>query len=172
MTTRIVQNYGLFWERETVTWGTPGGKGKGKGHLRGYLKAESASVDFRDQRGIYILYEGQSIAQQRVVYIGQAGAGAKTLFNRLSDHRKDHLWNRWQRFSWFGLLDVGKGNVLTHADKSGVGHLGVSVALNQIEGILIALLEPLQNKQGPKWAGANEYFQLDGENEGATKTRT
>ncbi len=31
------------------------------------------------------------------------GGTDATLFNRLKHHTDDHLWNRWQYFSWFGL---------------------------------------------------------------------
>jgi hypothetical protein len=117
-------------------------------------------VDFREQRGIYILYEGQSIASQRVVYIGQAGAGTNDLFHRLRNHRDGDLWNRWQRFSWLGFLTVGEGKTLKHKRKAAIGHVDFPTALDQVEGVLMALFEPLKNKQGPKMRGAQEYWQV------------
>lgn len=157
MPTRVIQNFGLFWEREFIDWGT---RGKGNaGAIYGYTSKPSARVDFRQQRGIYVLYEGDSIASQRVTYVGQAGAGDNDLFHRLRNHRDDHLWNRWQRFSWLGFLAVGNNRQLVHQKKAAIGHVDFPTALDQVEAVLISLLEPLRNRQGPKWHGATEYFQ-------------
>lgn len=153
----IVRNFGLFWDRENIHWGSPGPNDPG--HLRGYAKKLEHFVDFREQRGIYVLYEGASIVGQRVVYIGQAGAGKNDLFHRLRSHRDDELWNRWQRFSWLGFLAVGRNRELIHRQKESVGNIDFSTALDQVEAVLIAFLEPLKNKQGPKWQGAREYLQ-------------
>lgn len=105
------------------------------------------------------MYEGADIPSQRVSYIGQASAGQNDLFHRLRDHRDKGLWNRWQTFSWFGFLNVG-GQGLVHKDKDAIGHIALATALDQIEAILIELLEPVKNKQGPKWRGGHEYFQV------------
>jgi hypothetical protein len=113
----LIRAFGLFWERDQIDWGSRGRAG----HLLGYRDHPGTQIDFRDQRGIYVLYEGASIAHQRVVYLGQAGAGTRSLFHRLRDHRDDELWNRWQRFSWFGLLGVGTGGALVHSKKGSVG---------------------------------------------------
>jgi uncharacterized protein (UPF0248 family) len=165
MPPRIVQNFGLFWERGEVEWGT---RGRGRrGHLRGYTTDPGAAVDFREQRGLYVLYEGESIATHRVVYIGQAGSKERDLFHRLRDHRDDALWNRWQRFSWFGFLAVGVGRQLVHVNKAAVGNVGFPTALDQMEAVLIALFEPVKNQQGPRWKGATEYFQVRNSSAGA-----
>lgn len=156
--TRVIQNFGLFWERRCIDWGKRGAGNLGA--LNGFTSKPSSPVDFRMQRGIYVLYEGESIASQRVTYVGQAGAGTNDLFHRLRSHRDDHLWNRWQRFSWLGFLSVGNNRRLVHQNKAAVGLVGFSTALNQIEAVLISLLEPLHNRQGAKWHGATEYFQV------------
>jgi hypothetical protein len=57
------------------------------------------------------------------------------------------------------LLDVGKKGKLNHSAKVTVGSVGVDITLDQFEASLIQLMEPLLNKQGPKWHGAVEYFQ-------------
>ncbi|HXZ68693.1 MAG TPA: GIY-YIG nuclease family protein, partial [Alphaproteobacteria bacterium] len=83
-----IETYGLRWSRDKIYWGA----GSNKGHLKGRLKGKrSTIVDFRDQIGIYVLFDPNG----RVVYIGQAGTGDKGLFGRLRDHRKDHLRDRW-----------------------------------------------------------------------------
>lgn len=152
----IIRNYGVFWDRNTVNFGKkgPGNAGKLLGH-----SAKGPAVDFAEQRGIYVLYEGADINLHRVTYIGQTGDGDKRLLSRLRDHNVDHLWNRWNRFSWLGLLDVGKKGELNHSAKVSVGTVGVATVLDQLEASLIQLMEPLLNKQGPQWHGAVEYFQ-------------
>ncbi|MEO0963192.1 MAG: GIY-YIG nuclease family protein, partial [Pseudomonadota bacterium] len=71
--------------------------------MLGYPASKSASqdntVDFRQQRGIYVLYDGNF----NIVYVGQAGAGNQDLFGRLKNHLTDHLASRWSLFSWFGV---------------------------------------------------------------------
>ena len=155
---QIVKNYGVFWERDKVAFGR---KGPGnKGVLEGHCSGAKATVDFSKQRGIYVLYEGPTINLQRVSYVGQTGKGGKRLLSRLRDHTSDHLWNRWNRFSWLGFLAVNNNLTdLIHKDKTAIGAVPFETALDQLEASLIDLLEPLLNKQGAKWHGAVEYFQ-------------
>jgi len=91
-----IENFGRFWRKEKVFWG----RGKNKGHLKGRMKRrKSVVVDFRDQIGIYVLFD----ADRKPLYVGQAGIGNARLFQRLKAHRSDHLGDRWHYFSWFGL---------------------------------------------------------------------
>jgi hypothetical protein len=153
----IVRNFGVFWEREYVKFGE---KGPGnKGSLLGYRGSKGPNVDFALQRGIYILYEGSDINLHRVAYIGQTGKGNQRLLLRLRQHTKDHLWNRWERFSWVGLSAVGANGYLNHQEKAAVGNVEILTALDQLEATLMQFMEPLMNRQGPKWHGAQEYFQ-------------
>lgn len=156
---QIVKTYGIFWERDKVDFGAKG-RGNG-GRLVGHCDGSKATtVDFAEQRGIYVLYEGPAINLQRVVYVGQTGDGNKRLLSRLRDHTRDHLWNRWNRFSWLGFLDVNQaGDALIHKDKSAIGPVPINTALDQLEAALIDLMEPLLNKQGAQWHGAVQYFQ-------------
>jgi hypothetical protein len=51
MPARVIQNFGVFWERAQINWGT---RGPGNaGHLKGYLANPKFPVDFREQRGIH-----------------------------------------------------------------------------------------------------------------------
>lgn len=155
---RLIQNFGLFWNRELVDWGR---RGRGNlGHLWGYASKPGANVDFREQRGVYVLYEGDSIPTLRAVYVGQAGARDSDLFHRLRNHRDGPLWNRWQLFSWFGFLAVGTAKRLIHRSKVDIGNIPFPTALDQVEAVVMALLEPSKNRQGPRWRGATEYFQF------------
>jgi hypothetical protein len=157
----FIKNYGLFWERDRVDWGR---RGKGnKGKLIGYTATGQIGIDFSKQSGIYILYEGADISTKRVVYVGQVGrTSGDSLLGRLSDHAfRSHLWNRWSRFSWFGVFDVGRAGKLVHVkiDKSAM--LALPDIIDHLEGSLITLLEPALNKRGANWGGARQYFQDD-----------
>jgi hypothetical protein len=151
----IIKNYGLRWVREKVDWG-----GRGiKASLRGKPASarSSKSVDFREQIGIYVLYEANFVP----VYVGQAGFGSADLFSRLRNHRNDHLRDRWTHFSWFGFRNVNADCTLSAKQNGDVRtSLGYAEALDEIEGILIQVLEPRLNKQGAKWQQtADEYVQ-------------
>ncbi len=136
----LIQNYGLFWRRDQVEWGF---RGKGyKGSLPGkYAKRiRSPEVDFREQQGVYVLYDNNF----KIVYVGQAGRGEQRLFTRLRNHKRDHLAQRWSRFSWFGIIPVRKG-ALEAAFV--LKPPSVSEILNHVEGILLAAAEPPLNLQ-------------------------
>ncbi len=138
----LVQNYGLYWNKDLVFWG----KANKQGTLTG-VKFENgttknkAVVDFRDQIGIYVLYD----IDKEIVYVGQAGSGNNnSLFDRLKQHQKDHLRNKWQFFSWFGFYKVNQNRSLK---KSETKQVNVKTALNDFEGILIKTVEPSLNKR-------------------------
>ena len=50
----LIRNYGLFWKAEDVFWGAGSQPGKLKGVLSTQLTSDP--IDFRNQRGIYVLY--------------------------------------------------------------------------------------------------------------------
>lgn len=135
----LIRNYGLFWLRENVDWG---GRGRGnEGQLLGWTgRRNAAAVNFRQQRGIYVLYDDNF----KIVYIGQTGAGNQRLLVRLRNHRFDHLAQRWNRFSWFGIAPVENGNLNLNA---AARPPEVAEILNHIEAILIASAEPPLNLQ-------------------------
>lgn len=159
----LIQNFGHLWERKYVNYGA-GGLGN-RGHLRGYI-TKKRKADFRDQIGIYVLFDDDFIP----VYIGQAGNGERGLLRRLNQHETDHLWNRWEYFSWFGFRRVNQNGTLSaHDDIQKTFKARGSLMLNQIEGALITALEPKLNKQGARWRDVEEYFQTqDPEMEDAT----
>ncbi|HZX79214.1 GIY-YIG nuclease family protein [Lysobacter sp.] len=149
----MIANYGLLWQRKYVQFGSAGTRGT----LQGKRSATGMTVDFREQIGIYVLYD----KDMRPVYVGQAGNGNANLFSRLKSHTKDHLWNRWEYFTWFGLRKVNAGSRKLsqhdHADK--VFRRDGGGLLNQMEGTLIAAMEPALNKQGAKFTGVDKYLQ-------------
>jgi hypothetical protein len=145
-----IQNFGMLWERDKVAWGRPRVSGTLLGIRRDGRRA--APVDFREQTGIYVLYD----EQRSPLWIGQA----KGLFARLRDHRRDHLWNRWAYFTWFGFRRVNANGDLGLSNKLD-WHVGgtASEARDEIEAILIQVLEPRLNRQGSKWGDSVEYLQ-------------
>lgn len=149
----LIRNFGHLWERRYVHWG----RGSNKGHLHGYRTPTDAGADFREQIGIYILFDKAYVP----VYVGQTGKGDQRLFVRLRQHQKDHLWNRWEYFSWFGFRRVNAGNgALSQHDQPEKQFKAEGAALlNEVEGALLIALEPRLNKQGPRWGDVEEFFQ-------------
>src|SRR5439155_676094 len=95
------------------------------------------------------------------IYLGQVGKSSG-LLRRLNQHETDHLWNRWENFSWFGLRRVNQTGKLSLFDNvNKVFRVPGFKLLNQIEGALLTTLEPKLNKQGARWIDdVEEYFQL------------
>jgi hypothetical protein len=107
---------------------------------------------FATSGGVYALY-----ADYELVYVGQTGAGNQRLFRRLRDHKKDHLSERWNRFSWFGTQWVTKAGALS-IDAAGVQE-STEVALNILEALVVAVSEPRLNLQRGRWGKATQYYQ-------------
>jgi hypothetical protein len=147
----LIKNFGHLWERKYINYG----RGRVRGHLRGYLN-RNQTVDFREQIGVYVLYDKDFIP----VYVGQAGNGNATLLKRLNRHETDHLWNRWKSFSWFGVRGItAKGTLSKHDRINKIFSAHGSSLLNELEAILITGLEPKLNRQGARWKNVAEYFQ-------------
>lgn len=161
----IIKNYGLRWSREKIDWGA---RGKGnQGRLTGKLSSLKSFgvVDFRDQIGIYVLYD----ARFDPVYIGQAGMSHARLFQRLKNHTNDHLRDRWEFCSWFGFRAVNQDCSLSDKHNPDAStSISYAEALGEIEGILIQVLEPRLNKQGPKWQQTAEEYVQEGKDEDTT----
>ena len=151
-----VTNFGHFWTRKLVNFGSRGSAGSLDGYSGPLSKPQV--TDFRDQIGIYVLYSDT----REVVYVGQAGSGTQRLLSRLRQHTRDHLRERWTHFSWFGLRQVNKDGSLSDKQKPDSKFSGSnSDALDELEAVLIQLFEPRLNKQGSKWKGTAEYRQWD-----------
>ncbi|MCB0985984.1 MAG: GIY-YIG nuclease family protein [Ilumatobacter sp.] len=140
--TGLINAYGLHWHRDHVNWG----KGRVARTMMGVpAKARrNDPVDVSGRAAIYALY-GPNFD---LVYVGQAGAGASTnLGSRLAAHRRDHLAQRWERFSWFALAPGRKA--IPHG-----------TALNQLEAVLMAVSEPRLNLQRGRFgAGVEQLLQ-------------
>lgn len=127
----LIRNYGLFWKAEDIYWGA----GRNPGALSGVHANQTTGtpVDFRDQRGIYVLYAGYDL-----VYVGQNNS--QELLIRLKQHKKDDLAECWDRFSWFGLRAVKANHELAQYNQA--VHADNHAVLNHTEAILIHSIEP------------------------------
>jgi hypothetical protein len=137
----VVRAFGMYWQRDMVIW-------RNDTKMFGKQQAQSKKVDFGKQKGIYILYDHHT-----VVYVGRAID--RPLGKRLFEHTVDRLGSRWNRFSWFGLLDVTDEGDLRQA----IRNTSLAALVATLEGLLIEALEPPQNrKRGDDFSGA-EYIQ-------------
>ena len=137
----IIQAFGMFWRRDLVEWGdTPRLLGQQHG---------ADPVDLCDQRGVYLLHDGQ-----RVVYVGQV---SDRLGRRLNQHTTDRLNGRWDRFSWFGIRRVTAEGKLVDVD---LKNPALSDIITAFEALLIEGLEPPQNRRRGDNFSAVEYLQF------------
>jgi len=143
---KIINAFGIYWNRDLVHWksATP--------DLLGIQQIGAKEVNFKDQKGIYLLHDSRE-----TIYVGQAIE--QTLGKRLKDHTADRLAGRWDRFSWFGFYPVnedGKLNLDAQFKDFTIQHLG-----DILEAILIESIEPRQNrKQGNSFIGL-EFLQQE-----------
>lgn len=162
-----IKNFGHYWSRDLIDWGW---RGKGnQGSLKGCRKADGKDyvADFREQIGIYLLFN----SEREVVYLGQTGKGTQRLFIRLRQHAHGQMRDRWTNFSWFGFLGFdSKTKKLVEAQDPDKAVQGSHIAaLDEIEAILLQVLEPRLNKQGPKWGKDTlEMFQYSEEEDEVT----
>ena len=143
---KIINAFGIYWNRTLVHWksSTP--------DLLGIQQIGAKEVNFRDQKGIYLLHDSRE-----TIYVGQAIE--QTLGKRLKDHTSDRLAGRWDRFSWFGFYPVnddGNLNLEAQFKDFTIQNLG-----DILEAILIESIEPRQNrKQGNSFVGL-EFLQQE-----------
>lgn len=90
----VASSFGMYWSRDAVEWlRSP--------RILGKQYGGSTQVDFCNQIGVYLLYDGRE-----VIYVGRATE--RGLGVRLYEHTWERLASRWDRFSWFGFLPVGE----------------------------------------------------------------
>lgn len=137
----IIRSFGMYWQRDLVVW-------RGDARMFGKQQAMAKSVDFGKQKGIYILYD-----QHTVVYVGRSID--RPLGKRLYEHTIDRLGSRWNRFSWFGLLDVTPEGGLLEVPIA----TSLAALIGTLEALLIESLEPPQNRKRGDDFSAVEYIQ-------------
>jgi hypothetical protein len=137
----IIHSFGMYWQRDLVVW-------RNDPKMYGKQQALSKPVDFGKQKGIYILYDHHT-----VVYVGRSID--RPLGKRLFEHTIDRLGSRWNRFSWFGLLDVTQeGNL-----RETTINTSLACLVATLEALLIEALEPPQNRKRGDDLSAIEYIQ-------------
>ena len=137
----IIHSFGMYWQRDLVVW-------RNDPKMFGKQQALSKPVDFGKQKGIYILYDHHT-----VVYVGRAID--RPLGKRLYEHTVDRLGSRWNRFSWFGLLDVTQEGDLRESTLN----TSLAALVSTLEALLIEALEPPQNRKRGDDFSAVEYIQ-------------
>lgn len=137
----LIHSFGMYWRRDLVVW-------RNDPKLYGKQQALSKSVDFGKQKGIYVLYDHHT-----VVYVGRAID--RPLGKRLYEHTIDRLGGRWNRFSWFGLLNVTQEGNLRETNLNST----LAVLVGTLEALLIEVLEPPQNRKRGDDLSAVEYIQ-------------
>lgn len=137
----IIRAFGMYWQRDLVVW-------RGDLKIFGKQQASTKPVDFGKQRGIYILYD-----HHIVVYVGRSID--RPVGKRLYEHTIDRLGSRWNRFSWFGLLDVAENGQLQEIPLQP----SLAAMIGTLEALLIEALEPPQNRKRGDDFSAVEYIQ-------------
>ena len=139
----VISSFGMFWRRGSVEWNR-------SPRMLGKQYAGSTQVDFCDQRGVYLLYDGRE-----VIYVGRATE--RGLGIRLYEHTWDRLSVRWDRFSWFGLLPVSDDGALRPMPAT----FEASKLAPAFEAILVEALEPRQNRKRGDDLAQVEYIQVE-----------
>ena len=137
----VIRCLGMYWQRELVVW-------KNDPRVFGKQHAKSKPIDFGAQLGIYILYDHHT-----VVYVGRSVD--RPMGKRLYEHTIDRLGSRWNRFSWFGLLNVTDDGKLVEAPIK----VTLPSLIATLEALLIEALEPPQNRKRGDDFSVMEYIQ-------------
>lgn len=154
----LIRSYGLFWEASEIDWYP------GRGHKfemlgrRGVNRPGVRVADFRDQRGLYVLYGNYG-----PYYVGLARDRGIGL--RVKDHLSDSHAGNWHRFSWFGFR-----RVLKRVDDRGLGQLSspsqyaagsTRSIIADMEALLIKALGLPSNFADMNFPGGEEWTQVD-----------
>lgn len=154
----VIRSYGLFWRCDEIDWHSGAGNkkafrllGRAGTNLPGLRLA-----DFREQRGIYVLYGNYGphyVGLTRKLGLGQ----------RLKHHLSDGHADLWDRFSWFGFRSV-----LKQQDDDGLCLLkelatvslgSANKMIGDMEALLIKAMG-LSNKADMKLSAAREWRQV------------
>lgn len=139
----LINAFGMFWNRDRVYWKPT------MARLLGVQQSGSAVVNFNEQAGVYVLYDGS-----RPIYVGRVTE--PRLGQRLFEHTRDRLTGRWNRFSWFGVRGVRDNGELAPIPTLGIGVGGLIATM---EALLIEGLEPPQNRRQGDGFNAVEFIQ-------------
>lgn len=138
----IITSCGIRWRRDLIEWSA-------SPEIIGKRLGADQVIDFREQRCVFILYDGCD-----VVFVDHAlwrGLGV-----RLWEHTHDALADRWDSFSWFGLLPVEASGELGDLPET---YDSAAVA-SSLASVLVAALEPQLVHRGKRDLADVECFQL------------
>ena len=125
-----IRNYGLKWK-----WSSSMYSGSTEG-MWGRKSTNSEPVNLRKQIGIYTLER-----RGRIVYVGKAGTAKKmSIWDRMYSHHYEKK-DKWDTFSWFGILPVKSNRVIKMSNVT----MPTSLLISDIEALLIHLLHPKLN---------------------------
>lgn len=143
-TTGLINALGMYWSRDKINWNLSTPK------LLGRQTVGSQTVDFSEQRGVYLLYD-----RSEVIYVGRAidqGIGT-----RLKQHTFDRLNGRWDRFSWSGVYRMSGGGELEKTETA----YDQRILIATMEALLIESVEPSQNRRRGDEFRAVEFLQAE-----------
>jgi hypothetical protein len=155
----LIKAYGLFWRADEIDW-APGRGNRGEFRLLGRVGRNTGTLrvaDFRDQRGLYILYGNYG-----PYYVGLVRN--QSLGKRLKDHRNDHHRGQWDRFSWFGFRSVldgsGADGVKRLRARAALSVGSSDEAIGEIEALLIRALGLPSNRAQMRFRDAVHWDQV------------
>lgn len=144
--TSIINSYGMFWHRNQVFWNE-------RPDLYGTQLETNSITNFKEQKGIYILYDGPNI-----LYVGQAIE--ETIGEKLFGHTNDYLEGRWNRFSWFGIYEPDfEGTIFTVQESN--REISIQDIVETMQVLLIETLEPKQNRDSRTLLSGLEFKQVE-----------
>ncbi|PKR59708.1 hypothetical protein [Thalassospira lohafexi] len=154
-----VTSFGQFWRLDEIDW-SPGKGYRNSFRFLGRVGANRGKIricDFRNQQGIYILFDNYG-----PTYVGltrQQGLG-----KRLKDHLSDHLANKWDRFSWYGFRPIGcpdpSTGILTLDEPVDSLSDDTYTTIGDLEALLIRAIGPRRNSAYPSFQDAEEWTQI------------
>ncbi len=142
----LTKSIGVYWNRDNILW-------KNEPDMFGVQKEGANPVNFKNQIGIYILFD-----QREIIYVGQAID--QPISKRLMQHTNDRLSGRWNRFSWFGFFGVAENGEL-YIDAKKYEHVAFSELADTLEGVLIESIEPRQNRKKGNSFASLEFMQFE-----------
>lgn len=96
------------------------------------------------------------------MYVGRiqkAKSGKRGLFDRLFEHTKDGLKDDWEKFSWFGFLQVNGDGTLSKKHVSPDKDKELEELITTIEAVIICGMKPGLNNRGGDMGGTVKYEQ-------------
>lgn len=153
----LIREYGLFWQADEIVWSPGRGTRFTMCGRDGVQRGTVRVADFRDQRGLYVLYGNYG-----PYYVGlteKMGLG-----DRLRDHHNDRHARQWDRFSWFGFRrilkqrdDLGLNSL---ANLATVSSGGTKEVIRDMESLLIKALGTPFNFSDTKFPAGQEWKQV------------